>query len=393
MTIEQLSEAIYQYIDLKLGQIKTQLFHNPSANRQVDFEEFEKEYMQEYSGQKPLKHETFTMFLDLLQKMGFGNDTPFGGNTLNTLEALDFYTSAGGASVQLSGNHSVIGTDQFGLLVLNNGNYGLSTQVAFAYSGGGDGIWMRSGQPLGWSDWVKVSSDLREVAVNTPLKNQVLKFNGSKWVNADKDYSFTFAITGFTCTAGDNGAVFEYGGADAVLAAMYAATFDLQFLNGAPPTTAISNPNGNMTVTGVSGENDVAIKHPASPGVLTLTASATVGGETASRSINYYFYNRIKWGVASKNTGLEALDFTNLSGNSLSNSRVRDITHTVGAGEYFVYAYPKRLGTAVFWVNGISGGFKAPQTIEITNASGYKEDYYVYASDNSNLGTLTFNIK
>ena len=37
----------------------------------------------------------------------------------------------------------------------------------------------------------------------------------------------------------------------------------------------------------------------------------------------------------------------------------------------------------------LDGGFSKVATIEFTNASGYKENYDIYKSDNENLGTQT----
>jgi hypothetical protein len=51
-----------------------------------------------------------------------------------------------------------------------------------------------------------------------------------------------------------------------------------------------------------------------------------------------------------------------------------------------LFAFPKRLGTVTFWVGGFQGGFEDPETVSVTNANGWTEDYYVWRSTNSNLG-------
>ena len=49
-------------------------------------------------------------------------------------------------------------------------------------------------------------------------------------------------------------------------------------------------------------------------------------------------------------------------------------------------------GTPVFNVGGFDGGFTKAASISFTNASGYTEEYAVYRSDNSNLGTKTIKV-
>ena len=60
-----------------------------------------------------------------------------------------------------------------------------------------------------------------------------------------------------------------------------------------------------------------------------------------------------------------------------------------------VFAFPKRLSTGgdpdypLFKVGGFCGGFNCPETVSVTNSNGWTEDYYVWSSENSNLGAQT----
>lgn len=76
-----------------------------------------------------------------------------------------------------------------------------------------------------------------------------------------------------------------------------------------------------------------------------------------------------------------------------SSNKTRTITVDAGEGEYIIYAYPKRLGTVEFWVGQFEGGFDAPVEQQITNSYGLTEAYYVYKSENADLGETTIEIK
>jgi hypothetical protein len=45
------------------------------------------------------------------------------------------------------------------------------------------------------------------------------------------------------------------------------------------------------------------------------------------------------------------------------------------------------LGTSTFKANGFNGGFNSAKIVPFTNSSGYEEDYYVYRSVESGLGS------
>ena len=76
-----------------------------------------------------------------------------------------------------------------------------------------------------------------------------------------------------------------------------------------------------------------------------------------------------------------------------SSNKTRTITVDAGEGEYIIYAYPKRLGTVEFWVGQFEGGFDAPVEQQLTNSYGLTETYYVYKSENADLGETTIEIK
>ena len=103
---------------------------------------------------------------------------------------------------------------------------------------------------------------------------------------------------------------------------------------------------------------------------------------TSVASINYIYY-----GVTTTLSGYTEADIEGLGTSVVSNTKGRTFTPTVGVGEYVLYALPVRLGTVTFSVNGFTGGFQSPETVAVTNVNGWTENYYVYRSTNSNLGT------
>ena len=113
-------------------------------------------------------------------------------------------------------------------------------------------------------------------------------------------------------------------------------------------------------------------------------------GNTLNSSVSVDFVNHLFWGVSDSPNQTEgtvkALDYT-----EMSDTRTRTI-HVSPSNEYIYYAYPKRLGTSEFRVNGFTGGFENPVTVSIDNHSGYSEDYYVYRSTNKINGTLDVEI-
>lgn len=111
-----------------------------------------------------------------------------------------------------------------------------------------------------------------------------------------------------------------------------------------------------------------------------------LGNHTLVTSTSGNTLDPILWGVSTKASGYIEADIEGLANSVNSNDNTRAFTVTAGADDYIIFAYPKRLGTVTFWVGGFEGGFQAPETVSVTNANGFTEDYYIYRSDNKNLG-------
>jgi len=122
--------------------------------------------------------------------------------------------------------------------------------------------------------------------------------------------------------------------------------------------------------------------------------NTNLGNSTLTLSTSSNLIDPLYYGVTSKtDTYLEA-DVEGLATNEITNDNTQvwnDIT--TGSGEYMLFAFPTRLGIPAFWVGGFEGGFESPETVSVTNVNGYVEDYYVWRSTNSNLGTSSVETK
>jgi hypothetical protein len=253
------------------------------------------------------------------------------------------------------------------------------------------GIWTEEDDILVFSGMsssgaVSVLTDLTDVEEDTPALNDVVIWNGSTWTFAPYNTTFSFSCS---LTVTPSTSPIEIG--TGVWKAAGELSFAASWTNG-PATTAMITHGGwsNLTMDPVEGPevSTEAVSFPAVGGTQAFTLAASKGSENATSSGTFSFWNRRFWGVSSTTDSYSEADIEALT-NELSNSRGKTFTVTAAAGEYILYSYPSRLGAATFTVGGFEGGFGSPETLSITNASGYTEDYYVYRSTNSGLGATT----
>lgn len=110
-------------------------------------------------------------------------------------------------------------------------------------------------------------------------------------------------------------------------------------------------------------------------------------GETVTASRSLYFQNKRYYGAAAEPTTTNSDFIKSLTG-EFATSREKSFLATCDKGKYIWYAYPKRFGTARMGMGSFQGGFESPRTVSVTNSKGYTEDYYVYRSTESGIGTL-----
>ncbi|MEA2037318.1 MAG: hypothetical protein U9O94_07440 [Nanoarchaeota archaeon] len=124
------------------------------------------------------------------------------------------------------------------------------------------------------------------------------------------------------------------------------------------------------------------------------STNTNLGSSTLQLSTSSLLINPLYYGKTSTASGYTEADVEGLATNEITNDNTQvwnDIT--TGSGEYMLFAFPKRLGIPSFWVGGFEGGFESPETVSVTNVNGYTEDFYVWRSTNSNLGTSSVETK
>lgn len=144
---------------------------------------------------------------------------------------------------------------------------------------------------------------------------------------------------------------------------------------------ATSEKINNVTVTGTTATYTNVSNDQ------TYTLEVSDGTTTDSKSVSISFVNRIYYGAAADLSDITALD------NVLSDDIARRFTATAGSGQYLIYAFPARLGSAQFYVDSFEGGFDSPVEQTVTNSQGYSETYKIYKSTNANLGTTTVEVR
>lgn len=156
----------------------------------------------------------------------------------------------------------------------------------------------------------------------------------------------------------------------------------------------------------VSGEGNVTIASSTSGGVVTYAITKTNLSITANKTwtvtvtdkrpddvvidksanATLTFMNHIYYGAAADPTSLDSSFVRSLANSPLATSRAKTFDVNAGSNQRIWYAVPVRLGACTFSVGGFTGGFSSRTTLAVTNGSGHTEDYYVYKSDNKNLG-------
>lgn len=181
MTIEELAQQLYAYIDEHMEKVKLQLFYNQLARKQVTLEKFEQMEMQQYSGFEFIKHETIRLLLRTLQGIWPDAAGIFTGY-LNSLEALDNTDVAGIYAVNLAENHPIFGVKDFSLLVLPLTDAGATQQMVAYVSGGSARMALRSGFQAVWQAWSVLGAvdqatfeteHLERVAAEEALQEQI----------------------------------------------------------------------------------------------------------------------------------------------------------------------------------------------------------------------------
>lgn len=230
-----------------------------------------------------------------------------------------------------------------------------------------------------------------------PIKNEVLKWNGTNWVPASYDATFTFSIASFT----DNQSTLYLIGSG-TWKQIEDLTFGATYNNGPPLSgdVALSINGGAYANIGsmnspnfTAGANYSGITFPSRDQYLRFRLSASDGTDASTSTESaIYFRNYIRWGTVSGPGTYISDDINNLTGNQISNDQTRSESINCGAGSYILFAFPSSytdLAISGMLFNSVTCPFEAKQTVSVTNGSDFTENYDVYRSTLSGLGNST----
>lgn len=114
-------------------------------------------------------------------------------------------------------------------------------------------------------------------------------------------------------------------------------------------------------------------------------------GATATKTTSISFLNGAYYGISGIPDSYDS-DFILSLTKVLTSTRKRSFSVNPGDNEYIYYCVPARFGECTFYMGGFEGGITKVATFDFTNASGYKESYDVYRTDNPNLGQTTVTV-
>ena len=264
-----------------------------------------------------------------------------------------------------------------------------------------------------------LSVNKRELDLLTVSRDQVLKFNGNKFVAADEGTTFVFTIADFDMNDSTSPQLIGTGSWKAIGELQFTASY-----NNGPPDGFNGSAEGAPKIQGfvdgsvsssydmfplsssfTLGTNPMIITYPPSPNDdIRFKLFASNGTDTADTFTDQriYFRNQFVYGELSKNNGFNQADIRTLAAdNSVTGT---DTTRTlsgisIGDSNYLAFAHrtgdtnvtqvycgnnPNRLTVAMDRTDATT---KTPlrETVSYTNTAGYTENYFVYASKLPNI--------
>lgn len=267
--------------------------------------------------------------------------------------------------------------------------------------------------------------DLSDVDTSTtaPSTNDVLKWDGSNWVPAVYNATFTFSVN-------YNRLDVPNSGTQAWLLVLMGSgqyqssiVHEVGYNNGpsgafaSAPTIArngsyIASATGGYPLTTTSNgtvATSTALNYPSgltAQGVayIRFTVTATHSGTTDSNGphFNIYFRNKKFFGpqAASSLTSTQIINLSdsdwmksttsNLSADAYTQAQVSITCNN----QYVYYCYPSRIsGTPVFKINGFGTTFTSLSNVDVTNSAGFEESFKVWQSPQSYDGSLTLTVE
>jgi len=340
----------------------------------------------------------------------------------------------------LTGSLKVSGSAQItGSLYVSESIYGDGSNL----SGITSGIFQITGSTQNTTGTLQVTGSLnvsssfsisdKEVDPHGVSRDQVLKFNGTKFIPAAYDATFEFSIADFDMSHTSTPVLISTGSWKAV----DALTFTVSYNNG-PPDGYNGSAEGAPQIRGyvdgsvsssydmyplsssfTTGTNTMIITYPPdSTDDIRFRLYASAGSDTDNDYTDQriYFYNQFVYGDLSANNGFTQANIRTLAAANTATSidTTRTLTVSVGGSNYLCFAH--RTGdTNVNQVQCGSGNniltvamdrtdattiTPLKETVSYLNTAGYTENFYVYASKLANVDahsttfkTLTSTVK
>ena len=257
--------------------------------------------------------------------------------------------------------------------------------------------------------------DLRTTGVS---RDEVLKFNGTRFVPAAHDATFVFSIADFDMNYSTSPTLIGSGSWKAAGTITFTATY-----NNGPPDGFEGSSAGAPKIQGyvnssisssydmfplsssfTSGTNPMAITFPLTSGHdIRFRLFASAGSDTSNSYTDQriYFRNQFVYGEISKNNGFAQADIRTLAAANTvtTNDTTRTLTVSVGGSNYLAFAH--RSGdTNVAQVRAGSGAnlltvamdrtdatalTPLKETVSYLNTAGFTENFLVYASAIANV--------
>jgi len=263
-----------------------------------------------------------------------------------------------------------------------------------------------------------LSVNKRELDLLTVSRDQVLKFNGNKFVAADEGTTFVFTIADFDMNDSTSPQLIGTGSWKAIGELQFTASY-----NNGPPDGFNGSAEGAPKIQGfvdgsvsssydmfplsssfTLGTNPMIITYPPSPNDdIRFKLFASAGSDTSDDFTDQriYFRNQFVYGELSKNNGFNQADIRTLAAanTETSTDTTRTISVSIGASNHLSFAHrtgdtnvtqvycgnnPNRLTVAMDRTDATT---KTPlrETVSYLNTAGYTENYFVYASKLPNI--------
>lgn len=236
----------------------------------------------------------------------------------------------------------------------------------------------------------------RPISPLIPGIGEVLTWNGFFWTP-----EFPAASEEYTISLSGPPAFLEIG--QILFNPIFNATYLSDQILVAPTTASIQdnvgNPSQNIITENppftpnnfVYDQQYQYSSFPSTPFSVVFTLTSSDGSANATANTTTTWGQKIYYGVA--DPGGDTSAFIQSLSSTVSATLNTQFTVNATDGYAIYFAYRSAFGTATFWVDGWEGGFTLiSDTISLTNAYGFTEDYTLYQSDQVGLGLTTVNV-